>query len=104
MRLTFSSFPALPRPNHAIDDLGQAVVPLEADGAAKSPASGDFSAQDVKCQHFSLPFHLYDTSFFDYVASLPQNLDEGYKSFMSQVTTLLYVCIHSSYFHCSSSL
>ena len=50
----------LPGPDHAVDDLGQAVVP-RADGAAKVPVPADLAPQHVARQHLPLPLHLSST-------------------------------------------
>ena len=37
--ITFCRFPSFASPNHAVDDLGEAVVALEADRPSEPPAS-----------------------------------------------------------------
>jgi hypothetical protein len=72
---TLSRFPAFTSANHAVNNLGEAVVALEADRPSEPPASWDFATEDVKGQHLALALHLDQTSLLDNVATLAQDLE-----------------------------
>ena len=71
-----SCSPTFSGPNHAIDDLSQAVVAL-IDRFAKSPTSWYFSSDDVKSEHLAFAFDVDNAAFFDDISSFRQNLQDG---------------------------
>ena len=65
--------PPLPRPDHPVDDLGEAVV-AGADGAAEVPTAADLATQHVARQHLPLALHLDHAALLYQIASVPEYL------------------------------